>query len=123
MVIFMDVAGALNNVYHERLLHNIKKRKIPQYIVKWTKSFLENRDTRLRFNGIKLKKIYTDMGVPQRSLIFSILYLLYNANLLSIPDTCELSLGFIDNIAYGVQGESDEKNTKELRKILTKAEK
>ena len=32
-------------------------------------------------------------------------------------------MGFIDDIAYGVQGESDEENVKELRKMLTKAEK
>jgi hypothetical protein len=32
-------------------------------------------------------------------------------------------LGFIDDIAYGVQGESNEENVKELRKMLMKVEK
>ena len=121
--VFMDVAGAFNNVHHERLLHNMKKRKVPRYIVRWAKSFLEGRGTRLRFNGIESERMCTNAGVPQGSPISPILYLLYNADLLDIPSTRGLSLGFIDDITYGVQGESDEENTKELRKMLMKAEK
>ena len=39
--VFMDVAGAFNNVHHERLTHNMKQRRIPHSFVKWTESFLE----------------------------------------------------------------------------------
>jgi len=49
--------------------------------------------------------------------------LFYNANLLDIPGTRGMSLGFIDDIAYGVQGESDEENAKELERMLTRAKK
>src|SRR5437667_10440960 len=43
-------------------------------------------------------------------------------DLLEIPGTDGLSWGFIDDIAYGVQGESDEQNAKELQSMLMKAE-
>jgi hypothetical protein len=33
--VFLDVAGAFNNVHHKRLLHNLKKRRIPTHLVKW----------------------------------------------------------------------------------------
>ena len=36
----MDVAGAFNNVHHERLIHNLKKRRLPINIAKWISSFL-----------------------------------------------------------------------------------
>src|SRR5579859_7580749 len=121
--VFMDVAGAFNNIHHERLLHNMKKRKVPNFIVRWTESFLKERGTRLRFNRVESERICTNTGVPQGSPISPILYLLYNADLLDIPSTRGLSLGFIDDITYGVQGESDEENTKELRKMLMRAEK
>jgi ribonuclease HI len=121
--VFMDVAGAFNNVHHERLLHNMKKRKVPDFIVRWTESFLKERGTRLRFNGVESERICTNAGVPQGSPISPILYLFYNADLLDIPGTRGSSLGFIDDIAYGVQGESDEDNVKELKKMLMKAEK
>ena len=114
--VFMDVEGAFNNIHHERLLHNMKKRKVPDFIVRWTESFLKERGTRVRFNGVESERICTNAGVPQGSPISPILYLFYNADLLDIPGTRGSSLGFIDDIAYGVQGESDEENAKELRK-------
>ena len=38
--LFMDVAGAFNNVHHERLIHNLNKRRLPTAIAKWIGSFL-----------------------------------------------------------------------------------
>ena len=49
-VVFMDVAGAFNNVHHERLIHNLKKRCLPIAITKWIDSFLQKRSTQLQFN-------------------------------------------------------------------------
>jgi ribonuclease HI len=122
--VFMDVAGAFNNVHHKRLIHNMRKRRVPEFIVRWTESFLKDRYTQLRFNGIDSTKIATDAGVPQGSPMSPILYLFYNADLLEIPKNngVTLSLGFIDDIAYGVQGQSDVENVRELRKMLQKAE-
>jgi hypothetical protein len=38
-VILMDVAGAFNNVHHQRLLHNLKMRRMPISIVRWVENF------------------------------------------------------------------------------------
>ena len=43
LAVFIDVTGAFTNVHHERLLHNIKKRKVPNFIVRWTENFLQGR--------------------------------------------------------------------------------
>ena len=64
-VIFMDVAGAFNNVHHKRLLHNLKKRKAPLAMVRWVENFLSGRTTQLRFNGALSDIIATEAGVPQ----------------------------------------------------------
>jgi len=121
-VVFMDVAGAFNNVHHKRLSHNLRKRKVPEFIVRWVESFLSDRYTRLRFNGMDSEKITIDAGIPQGSPISPILYIFYNADLLDIPGNDGSSWGFIDDIAYGVQGESDEQNAEELQRMLEKAE-
>ena len=60
------------------------------------------------------EKITIDAGIPQGSPISPILYIFYNADLLDIPGNDGSSWGFIDDIAYGVQGESDEQNAEEL---------
>ena len=63
--ILMDVAGAFNNVHHKRLIHNMRKRKIPTEITQWVLSYLSDRITRMRFNGITTERIPTPTGIPQ----------------------------------------------------------
>ena len=101
-VVFMDVAGAFNNVYYERLLDNMQKRRVPKQIIKWIGSFLQARTTQLRFNDFTSNPIATLAGTLQESLLSPLLYMFYNSDLLDIPAPPHLSLGFIDDIAYGV---------------------
>jgi hypothetical protein len=128
-VIFMDIAGAFNNVHPERLLHDLRKRRIPEFIVRWVESFLSRRSTSLRFNGIDSEKIHIEASVPQGSPISPILYLFYNADLLKVPGKMEsqgrkgTSWGFIDDIAYGIQGGSDEETARKLEETLRETEK
>ena len=74
----MDVAGAFDTVSHRRLIHNLRKRKIPKWITDWTASFLKERRTTLTINR-RVTEEFT--GIPQRSPISPILYLFYNADI------------------------------------------
>jgi Reverse transcriptase (RNA-dependent DNA polymerase)/Endonuclease-reverse transcriptase len=122
--VFMDVAGAFNNVHHKRLIHNLRKRRIPHAISLWITSFLQDRSTQLQFNGAKSKHIPTPAGIPQGSPLSPLLYMYYNADLLDIaPQHRATGLGFVDDIAYGVQGKSDKENVRKLKRILNEAEK
>ena len=120
--IFMDVSGAFNNVHHERLIHNMRKRRIPAEITQWIQSFLSNRTTQMRFNGITTSSIPTPTGIPQGSPLSPILYILYNSDLLDIPSRKQLGLGFIDDILYGAQNTTAAANAKQLEWLLRKAE-
>ena len=123
MLIFLDVAGAFNNVHHQRLIHNLRTRRIPKLITSWISSFLKNRSTQLLFNGSKSVQIATPAGIPQGSPLSPLLYMYYNADLLNIPKNKELGLGFIDDITYGVAESTDKDNIRKLRLILNEAEK
>ena len=78
--VFMDVAGAFNNVHHKRLIHNLRQCRIPQTISRWINSFLQGRSTQLQFNGTKSESIPTPAGVPQGSPLSPLLYMYYNAD-------------------------------------------
>src|SRR5438552_2378180 len=122
-VIFMDVAGAFNNIHHSRLIHNMKQRRIPTQIVKLVQSFLTGRTTQLRFNGVTSTDINIEAGIPQGSPLSPILFMLYNAELLEITEVPDLALGFIDDIAYGISGLTAQRNIERLQEILSKSEK
>jgi len=97
----MDVAGAFNNVHHKRLIHNLRKRRIPLKITRWIESFLQGRSTHTSFNGTQSTSFPTPAGVPQGSPLSPILYIYYNRDLLDIPrGNNHLALGFIDDIGY-----------------------
>ncbi len=52
-VIFMlslNIAEMFNHVLHTRLLHTLRMRRTSNYIVKWTCSFLKNKESLLTFN-------------------------------------------------------------------------
>jgi len=106
-VVLMDVTGAFNNVHHQRLIHNLRKRRIPKKITRWLKSLLQDHSTRISFNGTQSANFPTPAGVPQGSPLSPSLYIYYNDDLLDIPrsmTTHHLALGFIDDIAYRARG-------------------
>jgi endonuclease/exonuclease/phosphatase (EEP) superfamily protein YafD len=122
--VFLDVAGAFNNVHHIRLIDNLQKRKMPESITKWITSFLSHRTTRLSFNGAMSEPIDIQAGVPQGSPLSPLLYMFYNADLLDIPKrTKDLAMGFIDDVVYGVGGPTDRANARRLKGMLKEAEK
>ncbi len=46
----LDIAEMFNHVSHIRLLHILRMRRTLNYIVKWTRSFLKDRESSLMFN-------------------------------------------------------------------------
>ncbi len=51
LVLFQDVEGAFPNAVTEQLLHNLRKRRIPETYVRFIGELLTGRRTRLRFNN------------------------------------------------------------------------
>jgi retron-type reverse transcriptase len=82
--LFLDIAGAFNNVYHKRLVYNLRAHCISPAIVNWLKNFLYSRSTKLHFNGRTSETINTMAGVPQGSPLSLLLYMYYNAGLLEL---------------------------------------
>jgi endonuclease/exonuclease/phosphatase family metal-dependent hydrolase len=51
-VLFLDVEGAFPNAVTDRLIHNLKRRRIPTAYVKFIERLLKGRKTRLKFDQL-----------------------------------------------------------------------
>jgi hypothetical protein len=77
-VLFLDVEGAFPNAVTTRLIHNLKKRRIPTAIVRYVKLLLMDRKTRLKFDDYVSETINITNGIGQGDPLSMLLYILYN---------------------------------------------
>jgi len=90
----LNEKSAFNNVMHSRLLHDMKKRKVSRLLLKFVKNFLRDRCIMITINDYMMMKCNVNVNILQDSLLSSILYLFYNANLLKACDDIKLRTNF-----------------------------
>ena len=122
-VLFLDVSGAFDHVSHERLLHNLRKRRIDRHTVEWVASFLSNRTTTIRMGDLESETYRVNIGIPQGSPLSPILYLFYNADLLEVANIRGVqTLGWIDDVCFFTRSTSAEQNCRNLAQAHRVAE-
>ena len=97
-VLFLDIKGAFPNVVNERLIHNLKTRRVPLKIVKFIQNLLKERNTTLKFDDYISEKIALDNGIGQGDPLSMNLYQYYNADILDIPSgDHEAAAAYVDD--------------------------
>lgn len=76
-VVFLDLRRAFEVVNREILINKLERYGLRESVLKWFKSYLENRTQRVKFNGILSSPVNIDLGVPQGSVLGPLLFLLY----------------------------------------------
>ena len=97
-VLFLDIEGAFPNAVPERLVHNLRKRRIPRKYTKFIDNMLRDRVTTLKFDGYSSAPIHIDNGIGQGDPLSMVLYQYYNADLLDIPNNKdEDAMAYVDD--------------------------
>jgi len=94
----LDVAETFDHVSHIRLLHTLRMRRTLNYIVKWTHSFLKDRESSLTFDKQISAMQRVNADISQESLISSILFLFFNASLIEKCKALEIKIEVLDFI-------------------------
>ena len=83
---------------NERLIHNLKTRRVPTKIVKFISNMLHERYTALKFDDYESDKIALDNGIGQGDPLSMVLYQYYNVDLLDIPtEANEAAAAYVDD--------------------------
>lgn len=113
------MAGAFDNVSRLRLLHNLKIKRVPEWIVRWVQSFLTERSTSIALANRTSEVEAAETGIPQGSPISPVLFLFFNALLIESCVVAKLPMqigGFVDDVHLIAYGKSTEANCEVLRK-------
>src|SRR6266487_5176359 len=97
----LDIAGAFDNASHARLVHILQCLRIPDWIVQWTQSFLQDQTTTIKLQTDKTALFPVIHGISQGSPISPILYLFYNEELVQEYNSIGYrasAVGFMDDV-------------------------
>lgn len=118
-VLFLEVEGAFPNAVTDQLIHNLRRRRVPKAHVWFIKELLTQRCTKLRFDNFSSEYFNLQNGIGQGDPLSMVLYLFYNADLLNmLKADNEMSLGFVDNVAFMAVGSTLEETHKKLRDMM-----
>ena len=120
----INVKGFFDNVNHGRMTRVLWEMGFPIEIVKWVRSFLSNRSTAFRIDGVLHPVQDIDIGIPQGSPCSPVLSIIYAAEVISdivdaqIITSNHIPLSpraYIDNLGLLAISKSLEDNVKTLR--------
>ncbi len=120
ILLSMNVVEAYDHVSRERLLHNLKKRRISTWIVTWTDSFMQNRRINLIVRAKQTIMSNVNVDISQKSSMSSILYLFYNANLLKLLEQSSrkaIVIDFVNDINILIYDINTISNCRLLKKM------
>ncbi|KHJ30402.1 hypothetical protein EV44_g3217 [Erysiphe necator] len=111
----LDISRALDNVSHERLIHNMRQNGIPKWISQFVVSFLEVRTTSVVLGTFKGEQIPTSTGIPQGSSLSPILFLFFVSTLLPmLQSRSTAAVGFVDDKNILTWSNTTEENSRKL---------
>jgi hypothetical protein len=122
----INIFDAFDNVLYEKLIYNLRKKRVPSVIIDWVRSFLQDRITTIKLFEGESQSFSVITGISQSSLISPILFLFFIADLLSIisNDVLQIFLiGFVNDVNILIYRKSTERNCKILKEIYYKCKK
>jgi hypothetical protein len=105
---------------HIKLIHDMKKRKISNWIIDWISSFLFDRFMILAMNRKRIESFSMQIEISQNSSFSSILYLFYNVDLLKMCNKFETNTRFfeyVDDVNKLIYEKSIDENCRNLERM------
>ena len=103
-VVFFDVEKAFDQAWHKGLLTKLYELGLDLKLIRWIKSFLQNRGLTIKMNNILSELLKPIHGVPQGSPLSPILFILYVSDIPQSKHKFIFLSQFADDIAIWAAG-------------------
>ncbi|KAI0992885.1 hypothetical protein K3495_g15299, partial [Podosphaera aphanis] len=116
----LDVKEAFDGVLPGRLTRRLREQGWPNNLVRWVKSFTTGRRAMIWLDGTTGAEFNVPHGLPQRSPVCPILFMLYLAPLFQLGSPSK-RFGYADDVAFFQISKSLHENANLLAKDLRQA--
>lgn len=114
----LDIAGAYDNVERGKVLETLARKNIPDWIIRFVRSFLSFRSTALDLPGHRSPEFWVNTGIPQGSPLSPILFLFFSSPILELERHARIYLlAYVDDTYFLVISRSYRHNC-EMMKAL-----
>jgi len=126
-VLLMDIKRAFLHVVKGNVIKRIKEMGFEADLVRWVKSFMEERKVIMSMDGKEGNSMDVETEVPQGSPVSPVLFILYLSGLFGQVENKEKESGsegisFVDDVAWVVEGEDVEECTQRLERYAAETD-
>jgi hypothetical protein len=122
--VLVDFKAAFDSVWRENVIERMVDLKVPTNIIRWIKSFLNERYIRAKFQNSSSSYKFINAGVPQGTLTSPILF---NILINSLPDILNIEgiriKLFADDVIIWISGKTHPKLTRTINLALARLKK
>jgi hypothetical protein len=101
-VVFCDVSRAFDRVWHQGLLFKLEKCGIAGTLLTWLRHYLHERYQRVVLNGQMSSWALVMAGVPQGSVLGTLLFLIYLNDITHVVKHCQIRM-FADDTSLFIE--------------------
>ena len=103
---YLDLKKAFDTVNHHILISKLYKYGIRGHILRWFKSYLQNRQQYVLINGVKSTTKQITCGVPQGSILGPLLFILYINDLSNVSELL-FPILFADDTSVFIESDNE----------------
>jgi len=117
-VILFDIKAAFDSVWHDGLIYKLKDLRLPQYLINYSISFLQNRTAAIEIENILSRPFKLKSSTLQGSPLSPLLYITYTEDSMNgIPNHTEHGL-FVDDTALWTSSHTISSLTSRLKQFI-----